>query len=718
MLPLPKTCKTTLPEEEKKETPSFLSQLSSTFAFPDYRTEVSTIAKQSLPKRYSRYFEFLNDNHYKHNEWRTILHRAQELSKIFPGNPHLKKIMMGISHADDKDFFNYLHRTDALLFTKRIVLTALYNATIDYFRCILAETDNQPPLSRQSKINELNTYLGIIFTVNAEGKVCPPTCRCPPTCGCNCHTLSETDSLEKFERVINQTLKKIINATPFYSRSSKLEFLSNRLQRASQIIQDALREHFSEKEILDLYDDKNEIPIYFTHNLFHWNISQLEKHPPQTRPLIMLSAPKIIEELNDLLTETAYFATRINEPALKKIETCIMKFSLDERFHELRKRIHAAIDLAMLVKNIKTWELDEITVTTLQIDCIEVTCYLKSEVHKTQHTIHSNSTNCFILIENKIKSFIINMKNKIQEIDIINKTLNNEKTLLEYFPDEYKIHSQALNEEKLGLQSLLNKAPIIDRKNEGNPEYIANLISQYEALLNKKLSIQDSVQPSKRMLDSYYDFMENYQKRHCMLHSSISSQFRDDIQNDIKLRSLSLKDAAKNTDKIFQHYLNNVHPLIPADIIIEQNENPESQFLIRTYQRCMLYKNELKRNNDYQRIEEESKSIQLTYAPNKIQLKHKFKAITNLEETAASAIQNGSSQECVHQAFTAIQKMVFDGIESEVLSSHRDYLPNLFSCCLPTTFFAPKSDRTLLQPIKEDLQKTLLCHPALKDAQG
>ncbi|WP_392537761.1 hypothetical protein [Legionella sp. 227] len=154
-------------------------------------------------------------------------------------------------HVSDK-YSRYTNYENTMKFTKQVILTALYNAALDYYKQILDETEGNVE-KRKAKIKEFNESFAGIAKIDEYGKVNP---------------IEETynnfakDSLKEVATFTNELLKKC--STGISSR--KVDVIEAQLQKANQHCVDEYKKHYGDMAYTDA---KQKMPFIMEKNLLN-----------------------------------------------------------------------------------------------------------------------------------------------------------------------------------------------------------------------------------------------------------------------------------------------------------------------------------------------------------------------------------------------------------------------------------------------------------------
>ncbi|CAM2989282.1 Uncharacterised protein [Legionella steigerwaltii] len=140
-------------------------------------------------------------------------------------------------HVSDK-YAQYTKYENTLEFTKQTMLTAFYNAAVDYYQQILKETEGNPE-QRQAKIEELNESFAGIAKVDEYGNVNPT------------YKDLEKEPLKKVVAFTNGVLEKC-NTGIFSAR--KLNCIQAQLQKANEHCANEYKKHYGDT----IYKDKEQ----------------------------------------------------------------------------------------------------------------------------------------------------------------------------------------------------------------------------------------------------------------------------------------------------------------------------------------------------------------------------------------------------------------------------------------------------------------------------
>ncbi|KTC78867.1 hypothetical protein Lche_0887 [Legionella cherrii] len=152
-------------------------------------------------------------------------------------------------HVSDK-YSRYANYENTIEFTKQVMLAALYNAAIDYYKQILDETKDNVE-KRKEKINEFNESFAGIAKIDEYGKVNPIE---------DTYNKFAKDSLKEVVTFTNELLKKC--STGISSR--KVDAIEAQLQKASQHCVDEYKKHYGD---MAYTDTKQKMPFTMEKNL-------------------------------------------------------------------------------------------------------------------------------------------------------------------------------------------------------------------------------------------------------------------------------------------------------------------------------------------------------------------------------------------------------------------------------------------------------------------
>jgi len=682
----------------------FLTQSANSYDYPDEKTVITYITKRSQENNFfnGRLYAFTKETLGSVDQWQSLNNRLIQLKKKLPQFDWLGKTALEIEHKIYQEREKYYQRLEALEFVKEHIVAALHNATLDYLRHIMESTQNAPR-KRKSKIEELNCYLGCFFQVNPEtGKIISATCHCDEKCECMCK-LSMDMSIDAQEKYINIMIQKIIDNTPALCGSTKLDKIMERLDKEKPIIEAALRKHFGDNQIINIYDDSHEALFYKKNNQIKLNIKKLDE---PNRLVINSCIPlgHTRNYLDEQINETAQFAIKLNEAALFQLENFINSDQLRYLFDELKKSIQSSIDNAGLLK-IKAFSLSTLDSTRLRVECIETAYQLEVLRLNAQKTINELETTSEIKIKNKFQQTKNHIDLKLEAIKEALNILQKNEIMQSLFPKDYSKIIEKLNTEKNALRwtgiAINHKLLETIEKNHTD---IAQHIKEYNKITDDMKQIQDSLQDYRLAMDHFQTASNLYSQKMNKLHKTLQTEFQNVVYNELITQQSSLENASDIINTVFNYYYENKQPETKPDLQIDQPDNLEQQLLKQIISHCENYQLYLKTLENYDEEEKISLSLELNAAPIKIELAHKIKAVSILLEEAAHGTDLFLAQHIIHDVFLSIQNMISVGVVGEILRSHRSRITEIFSCCFPQSFFAPNSLSKLIIPIEEAIK--------------
>ncbi|MCW8409913.1 hypothetical protein OQJ13_13115 [Legionella sp. PATHC035] len=152
-------------------------------------------------------------------------------------------------HVSDK-YSRYTNYENTIEFTKKVMLTALYNAAIDYYKQILDETKDNVE-KRKEKITEFNESFAGIAKIDEYGKVNPIE---------ETYNKFAQDSLKEVVQFTNELLIKC--STGISSR--KVNVIEAQIHKANQHCADEYKKHYGD---MAYTDTKQKMPFTMEKNL-------------------------------------------------------------------------------------------------------------------------------------------------------------------------------------------------------------------------------------------------------------------------------------------------------------------------------------------------------------------------------------------------------------------------------------------------------------------
>ncbi|MCW8398415.1 hypothetical protein OQJ26_06375 [Legionella sp. PATHC038] len=153
-------------------------------------------------------------------------------------------------HVSDK-YSQYTKYENTIEFTKQVMLTALYNGALDYYKQILDETEGNVE-KRKAKIKEFNESFTGIAKIDEYGKVNPIE---------DTYNKFAKDSLNEVVTFTNELLTKSSTGTS----SRKVNAIEAQLQKANQHCVDEYKKHYG---VMAYTDAKQKMPFVMERNFW------------------------------------------------------------------------------------------------------------------------------------------------------------------------------------------------------------------------------------------------------------------------------------------------------------------------------------------------------------------------------------------------------------------------------------------------------------------